>query len=105
MKWKGVKEMNNKWLERGLVIAVVITSLVALYSITQSHAQHNEWVETRTTTTVRVVPNETLWQIAETYKPSWMDTREYIHEVKELNNLSDTYLYVGDEIKIYISNS
>jgi LysM repeat protein len=97
--------MNNKLLEKGLVIAVVLTSLVALWSVVQNHTIHNEWVETRTTTTVRVAPNETLWQIAETYKPSWMDTREYIYEIKELNNLSDTYLYVGDEIQIYISNS
>jgi LysM repeat protein len=97
--------MNNKLLERGLVIAVVITSLVVLYSVVQDHAIHNEWVESRTIETIRVAPNETMWQIAEEYKPSWMDTREYIYEVKELNNLSDTYLYVGDEIQIYISNS
>ena len=94
--------MNNKWIERMLVVAVVITSLVVLYSVVQSHAIHNEWVESRTIETIRVAPNETMWQIAEEYKPSWMDTREYIYEVKELNNLSDTYLYVGDELQVYI---
>lgn len=96
--------MNNKWLERGLVIAVVITSIVALWSVVQSHAQHNEWVETRTIETVRVAPNQTMWQIAEHYKPSWMDTREYIYEVKTLNGMNDTYLYVGDEIQVYATN-
>ena len=94
----------NKWLERMLVVSIVLVSILALCSVVQSHAQHNEWVETRTIETVRVAPNQTLWQFAEEYKPDFMDTREYIYEVKELNNLSDSYLYVGDELQVYATN-
>ena len=92
----------NKWLERMLVVLVIVTVIIALCSVVNNHAQYNEWVENRTTTTVRVAPNQTLWQIAEEYKPDFMDTREYIHEVKTLNGMSDTYLYVGDEIEVYV---
>jgi hypothetical protein len=95
----------EKLIERMLVVAVVIASLVAICSVVNSHAQHNEWVETRTVETIRVAPNETMWQIAEQYKPDFMDTREYIYEVKTLNNMSDTYLYVGDKLLVYTDNN
>ena len=87
-----------------LVIAVLITfSVVAgANAISKNNSVRDEWYETRAVTTITVAPNKTLWSIAEEYKPSWMDTREYIHEVKTLNNMTTSFLDVGQALQVYI---
>jgi hypothetical protein len=48
-----------------------------------------------------VRPNDTLWSIAEDYCPDGIDIREYIHEVKDANNINSN-IYPGDKITIFI---
>lgn len=88
----------QKWVLR---ITVALALVVAVYIVAQDKQQEKEWVETRQVITIRVAPNQTLWQIAEEHKPNFMDVREYIYEVEQLNNMQDAYLYAGDELYIY----
>jgi hypothetical protein len=82
------------------VIAVVVT-MVATIKLVGNYKQHEEWEQSRNTTTICVADNDTLWDIAEMYKPSWMDTREYIHEVKTLNHKSSSSVYAGEMLTVY----
>lgn len=47
--------------------------------------------------TVYVFKGDTLWSIAKQYNTK-MDIREYIYEVKKLNNMETSELYAGQEI-------
>ena len=47
-----------------------------------------------------VSENQTLWDIASEYKPDGMDIREYIFELRKLNNLDDATIYPNQELTI-----
>ena len=80
----------------GLIAAVVISLFCCL---TQPDKQYIEWLENREITEYYVEQGETLWSIAQQYKPEFMDIREYVYEIQQLNNISN--LYAGDIIQIY----
>ena len=51
--------------------------------------------------TYRVEIGDTLWGLSEEYCPNEMDPREWIYEVRKLNELAnDDYLLPGVEIQI-----
>ncbi len=47
-----------------------------------------------------VVQGDTLWSIAEENKKSGQDIREYIYELREINNLNDCLIYPNQVIRI-----
>ena len=47
-----------------------------------------------------VVQGDTLWSIASENLKSGQDIREYIYELREINNLNDCLLYPNQIIKI-----
>lgn len=49
-----------------------------------------------------VSKNETLWSIAEQYKMPNQDVRDYIDQIKELNNMKTATIYEGQAITIII---
>ena len=49
--------------------------------------------------TLCVAPGDTLWTIAEQYRAN-SDIREYIFEVKKLNNLKDSEIYPEMDLKL-----
>lgn len=90
----------------GCVVALVCVLIGIAMIGTSMHHKHelyDEWANTRQVEKFVVYPGDTLWSIAEDYKPDWMDTREYLSELKVLNKLSD-YLYDYDELLIYTDN-
>ena len=61
----------------------------------------NEAVETKEIE-YAVCKGDTLWKIAEKYKLENQDPREYIYEVKKLNNMTSASIYEGQIIKILL---
>ena len=49
---------------------------------------------------VVVASGDTLWNIAETYMPANMDTRQAVYELCELNDISASELYAGMTIQV-----
>jgi Na+-translocating ferredoxin:NAD+ oxidoreductase RnfG subunit len=45
--------------------------------------------------TIDVIAGDTLWSIAQTYKPASQDTREYVSRLKKANGLKSSLLYEG----------
>lgn len=84
-----------------LVIALIaIAFLVVILSV---HGRQTEWEQHRQVITVVVCYGDTLYDFALEYKPSWMDAREYIYQVQQLNDMNSSTIYVGQTIKLYIA--
>ena len=86
---------NKKKFVRSTTIAILL--LVGLFNI--SIAKSNKEAETIDYTIAR---GQTLWSIAREYTPNNKDIRDTIHEIRELNNLTDATIYEGQTIKIKI---
>lgn len=76
-------------------IAILIFLLIALFNI--SIAKTNSEAEIIDYT---INKGETLWNIAKEYTPDNKDIRQTIHEIKQLNNMTDSTIYPGQTIKI-----
>jgi len=50
---------------------------------------------------ITIRSGDTLWSIAEKYNKKG-DIREYIYKLKELNNLKDSSIIAGNELKVII---
>lgn len=76
-------------------IAILIFLLIALSNI--SVAKSNEEAEIISYT---VSNGETLWSIAEEYKAENEDPRQYIYDIKKLNNMDNSNIYEGQILQI-----
>ena len=82
MKLKGV---NRKKFVKSILTIVFI--FVLGFMVINSVLASNEAVETKEIE-YAVCKGDTLWKIAEKYKLENQDPREYIYEVKKLNNMT-----------------
>lgn len=93
--------MLKKMLALVIAVLTLISIIACVSAIRENASARDVWCETRSVTTITVAPDKTLWSIAEEYKPSWMDTREYIHEVKALNDMDTSFIDVGQTLQVY----
>ena len=98
--------MTNKQIKTDiiaivLIMAVAITLLGIGYRVGYNKAREDEWNNNKQVISYIVDNGDTLWGIAEQHKPQWLDTRDYIRDVKSLNNLDSSSLSTGDKILIY----
>ena len=52
-------------------------------------------------TSITVQPDDTLWNIADSYASDGESHQQYINAVKSLNNMTDDTIYSGQNIVIY----
>lgn len=76
-----------------LLISLIAATLICVVACSKPKHDWNEFSYT-------VSQGETLWEIADEYCPEDMDCREYIYEVKELNNMKTSDLAVGQTITL-----
>lgn len=76
-------------------MAILIFLLIALFNI--SVAKSNEEAKIISYT---VSKGETLWSIAEEYKAENEDPRQYIYDIKKLNNMDNSNIYEGQILQI-----
>jgi LysM repeat protein len=53
----------------------------------------------------QIKPGDTLWDIADSNKLSYMDTAEYVTEIQKINNLKNSTLIAGEYIILPIYTS
>ena len=77
-------------------MAIVIFLLVALFniSVAKSNTPEAEIID------YTISRGETLWSIAEENKAEKEDIRQYIYDIKKLNNMTDSAVYEGQIIQI-----
>ena len=78
------------------ITSIAILFLIILESVCTTNAKADNYI----IEDYQVVEGKTLWQIAEENKEEGTDTRKYIHEIKNLNNLRDCNIIAGQTIKI-----
>lgn len=78
-----------------LSMTILTTIIVSIFNLAFANVEKSITVAEHT-----VVCGETLWSIATEYKKDGQDIREYIYELRKLNNLEDCILQVGQEILI-----
>lgn len=77
-----------------LAVTILMVLIITLFSHCSAMPKNNE-IESITIST-----GDTLWSIASEYKKPGQDVREYIYELRKLNNLTDCTIYPGQEIQI-----
>lgn len=77
-----------------LVIMILIILVITLFSHCSAMPKNNE-IES-----ITVSAGDTLWSIASEHKKSGQDVREYLYELRKLNNLENCIIYPGQKIKI-----
>ena len=77
-------------------LAVFIFLVIALFNISIARIEKEE----AQTQDYIISSGETLWSIAQKYKNPEEDTRQYVYEIKKLNNMTNSTIYAGQTIKI-----
>lgn len=86
--------MKNKKLTK--IIIVLSIFFITLIPIT--HRVHS--AEKITYSRVTVASGDTLWSIASQYTNKGEDIREFIYNIKKLNNLDSAMITPGEELLI-----
>lgn len=91
----------KKWLVM-LVAAVMISSGFFGHSLMNTMAGEGRSPELhRYYTCIEIAPGDTLWSLAQQYtKNSSMNTRDYVHELKAMNNLREDTIHVGQYLTV-----
>ena len=76
-------------------ITIIVFLLITIFST--SIAKTNTEAETISYT---VSKDDTLWTIAQEYKADNKDIRQYIYELKKINNITNSNIYDGKTLKI-----
>ncbi|MDQ2087012.1 LysM peptidoglycan-binding domain-containing protein [Herbivorax sp. ANBcel31] len=77
-------------------IAFVLVSIFTIISMTNTYGYKNDSYEI-----IKVNSGDTLWEIAIQYNERG-DIREYIHRLMEINNLDNSEIREGTELKVII---
>ena len=96
----------NKQFKTNLIAISIITILITSiflcgYAIGKNKTQKDLWYNNRTTQVITVHYGDTLWSIAEEYKPNDVYILEYIEDIKQLNNITSD-IHGGDTILVYV---
>lgn len=98
MRKSSKKKSNNKKLKKIiLMLLIIILFIITLINMYIGQPKYEE-----TYKTIYIGEDETLWTIAEDYKKPNQDIREYIFEIKKLNNMETATIYEGQELTIII---
>lgn len=87
---------NNTILTLILGALLVLVAVLVLNHAFQSTLDRYEWEEE----IYRVKAGDSLWVIAEQYCPADVDVREWIAEVRSLNDMSDSVIYAGQKLLV-----
>jgi hypothetical protein len=78
-----------------ITVVIVFCVLFISSALNRGNAANNiTWIA------VDIVEGDTLWGIAKRTLPSRMDIREYIREIREVNNLESCNIKVGQRLYI-----
>ena len=95
------KQLKTNIIAITIITTIVITIFTIGYTIGKKQTTEEIWENNRHTKTVVVKGDDTLWDIAEEYKPNGIYILEYIEDIKTLNNI-DNNIYAGDIILVYV---
>ncbi|OWA37340.1 hypothetical protein B9G55_04570 [Saccharibacillus sp. O16] len=89
------ERMNRTQVARFRLLLFVVIGLFAGTGVV--HAFQNDKVAVETKRVI-VSPGDTLWSIAESYKPADADTRIFVRGIQQKNGLNSSEIHAGDEL-------
>ena len=93
-----MKIVNKKrFINSITIISIIIFSIIVMFF---SFTKNQEYTENHKT--IYISKNETLWSIAKEYKKPNQDIRDYIYEIRKLNNMESATIYEGQELIIIV---
>ncbi len=88
---------KRKFMKSTLTLIIIVISIIILVNTIINKTEYTEKYKT-----IYISEDETLWSIAEEYKKPTQDIREYIYEIKKINNMESATIYEGQELTIII---
>lgn len=88
---------KRKFIKSTLTLIITLVSIIILVNTIINKTEYAEKYKT-----IYISEDETLWSIAEEYKKPNQDIREYIYEIKKLNNMESATIYESQELTIII---
>ena len=85
-----------------LILISIVIVVVGCRNIRADAQRQNDWQNNKRVITVVINYGDSIDGYWAEYAPSWMGRELYRSEIKKLNNLQNTMLYAGDEIKLYV---
>lgn len=89
-------------MKRLLFICAILFVLLIGCKVNHDNKLKAEWEHNREVITVVVHNGDTLWDITNEYRPTWMTADEYMYDIKQLNDMTTSNLCVGDRLKVYV---
>ena len=80
-----------------IIVMMLITISIIGY-VTGMNTAHGETMEQYAT--VEIASGDTLWTIAAEYAPEGTDLRQFIYEIRELNDMESSNIMVGQVIRV-----
>lgn len=93
-----MKVVNKKKIIKSILILLFLI-IILVFGFSKSFTK-KEFISTECDYIVS--KGERLWDIAEQYKRPDQDIREYIYEIKKLNNMETATIYEGQAIKVIV---
>lgn len=93
-----IRIKDEKKFITSISISLILIILLIVFIVTLP----KEIKYTQSYKTITVLEKETLWNIAEEYKKPNQDIRDYIYQIKELNNMDSAMIYEGQELIIIL---
>ena len=96
---------HNTLSNRFYVLSIAVVALLAM-TIILSHSLKTNAGERRTSSdrlysSILIEEGDSLWSIANEYKPADVSTQEYIHSLKKINNITSDNIQSGNYLIIY----
>lgn len=93
--------MNKRYVLKNklrfyIFIATILMTIFTVFSVTRAYGFKQPELKV-----IRINSGDTLWAIAEKYNKKG-DIREYIYELKKVNNISDSNIIAGSDLKVII---
>jgi hypothetical protein len=90
-------------MKRLIAILCAVVFVVAAFTIIRDANRQAEWEESRRVITIRVQRGDTMDGFWVEYAPDWMGREQYRAEIMELNDMDNSSLRSGQNIKLYIA--
>ena len=93
--------MNKKYVLKNkarfyIFILALLMTVFTVFSVARAHGYKETELKV-----IRIKSGDTLWAIAERYNKKG-DIREYIYELKKINNLTESSIMAGSDLKVII---
>lgn len=93
--------MNKRYILKNkarfyIFLTLIFLTVFTVFTVTKAYSYKE--TEYRVIT---IRSGDTLWSIAERYNKKG-DIRDYIYKLKELNNLEDSGIIAGNELKVIV---